>query len=281
MLGFLPDFIYKEVKKYNNVCEIRLRVNLPIQITTLNESIFISKYKIDCEILQKIVLNVCNNSIYGYDEYIKKGFITSSSGVRIGLSGEFVYDNGKINCIKNFSSLCIRIPNDVIGFSKKFYQIYSGGSVLVISKSGVGKTTFIRDFLRNVSLNTKKNIVVVDERNEIAFKNLKNSYYLGDTVDVLTFSNKNYGFTHAIRTLNPSVIVTDELIESADFESVIKCVDSGVDVIATIHGGQIDLNKLKKFINLKTFNYYVLITANNNLRIVTVYNQNLQQICSY
>ena len=87
--------------------------------------------------------------------------------------GEVVKENGNILTIKNFSSLCVRIPSELNGVSNDFYdKLYSKtfGSVLVLSPSGVGKTTFIRDLTTNLSDKGKKDVVVIDERNEISLK---------------------------------------------------------------------------------------------------------------
>lgn len=279
---YLPPKIYKEISKFKNICELRLRVNSQIWVQT-QESSFFLKSTIGYDELQNVVLNACKHSVYGYDEYIKRGFITTDFGERIGLCGEMVFNGNEVSTIKNFTSLCIRIPNDIKGCSDVFFKLYKGGSVLVVSRSGVGKTTFIRDLTHNISNCLNKNVVVVDERNEICAKNGKNFFNLGKTVDVLTFSNKNYGFTHALRTLNPSVIVTDELINASDYNGVIRAISGGVDVIATVHGnsvkrsGNVDLQNL---INSRVFSYYVLITKNDIARNLVIYDGDLNEICS-
>lgn len=279
MFEYLPTEILKEINKLKFISEIRLRVNSCPQIFTDTGIFSLSKILVTSDTLKNIVITACKRSIYGYDEFIKRGFITTDCGERIGICGEFVYSYGEIQTIKNYSSLVIRIPNDILGVSNEFFKIYNGGSVLIISKTGVGKTTFLRDLTRNLSINYKENVIVIDERNEIAVKTKTSSFYLGDSVDVLTFANKSYGFTHAVRTLNPSYVVTDELITEEDYNSVILAVKSGLNVFASMHGDENFKVKINNFLKDKIFNYYVYISKNNNERKLKVYDKNLNLIC--
>lgn len=282
MFKFLPVEIQKAIKKYNCVNEIRLRVDCPAFLYCGGRIVKLTDFKTTYQTLRNIISSACENSIYGYDEYIKRGFITTKYGARIGIAGEFTYNDGKISTIKNYSSLCVRIPCEINGFSDCFFKNYKGGSVLVVSKSGVGKTTFIRDLTKNISNAYGDNIVVIDERNEICAKSENGGFYLGSTVDVLTFSTKKFGFTHAVRALNPSVVVTDELITSDDYDAVINASATGVSVIATIHGGNVIGNvNVNEFLNKNTFKYYVFIDKIGENRVVKTYDERLSEICSY
>ena len=212
-------------------------------------------------------------------EYLKRGFITTDYGERIGIAGEFILKGEEVDAIKNYTSLCIRIPNQVVGVSNKFFNVYKGGSVLIVSKCGVGKTTFLRDLTRNISVNINQNVVVVDERNEIASKSENGGFFLGKTVDVLTFANKKYGFTHAIRSLNPSYIITDELVTKNDFKGVSVAISGGVAVIATMHGDEIQFQNYNILKNKRFsgFNYFIYINKVENNRIITAYDKNFNK----
>jgi stage III sporulation protein AA len=154
--------------------------------------------------------------------------------------------------------------------------------VLVLSKTGAGKTTFIRDLCKNIS-NDNNNVVLIDERNEIAGKNQSFSFNVGDNTDVLTYSTKLYGFNQAIRTLNPSYVVTDELMSFSDAIGVYTAINSGVSVIATVHCDSVERLKNKEFmavfIENKVFDYYVLIKIVNCTRKIEVYNKNFDYLC--
>lgn len=284
MYNFLPLNLKKTINRLGEktITEIRIRAGEKVVIRTTCE-VLQTNITLSFNDINEIVLSACNRSIYSYDEHIKKGFITTKDGVRIGLAGEFVINNGNVIAIKNFTSLVIRVPNQIIGVADNFFNnIYKGGSVLVISKTGAGKTTFIRDFSRTLS-NSGYNVCVVDERNEIAPINNSFSFDLGKNVDVLTYSTKLFGFNQAIRALNPSVIVTDELTLSADVKALINSVYGGTSVVATVHGDSVEgvfnrefLRPLKK---MKIFDYYVLITLNDQKRNISYYDKEFKLIC--
>lgn len=282
MLNYLPSRLQKQLKtlNLNGLQELRLRQNKKILAILSGKLITINAIPLKEEI-EEIVYNVCKKSIYSYEEQIKRGFITVNSGVRIGLCGEFVIKDDAVFTIKNFSSLCIRFPHEIKDFAKPFaINEYKGGSVLVISKSGVGKTTFIRDFSRCVSLKGTVNTIVIDERNEIV---ADNQFDVGEYVDVLTYSNKAYGFNQAIRTLNPSLIITDELMNESDINGVETAILSGVDVVATIHASSISDAFSKDFMKDKRslFKYLILLEVEENKRVVTAFNNKAEILCRY
>ena len=115
----------------------------------------------------------------GYDERIiyiithniVNGFITLPKGVRVGLSGTIVTEGDKVITVKDFQAVNIRIPHIVKNCSLQAYDYIVGDGInntLVISAPGSGKTTFIRDFIYQLSAhNISKNVLVADERNEI------------------------------------------------------------------------------------------------------------------
>ena len=281
------DVKYKKLlKPYFNtyINEIRLRVNKSPKLITNNEVIYLNNVIVSQEDLENIVKKACNGSIYAYDEQLKRGFITTIHGERIGISGEFVLKNGEVVAIKNFTSLNVRIPNEVKNCSLNFYkQVYKGGSVLIISKTGVGKTTFLRDFTYQLSSSCDFDIVVIDERNEIAGYNYCNfSFDLNKNVDVLTFCDKNYGFNQAIRTLNPKVIITDELMNSTDSNGVLRAIKCGISVICSVHLGAFEeifnLSYLNKIVGNKLFDYYVFLDVISGMRKEFYYDKNFNLI---
>ncbi len=287
MFEYLPQNLLKELKKFglNNINEIRIRQNAKVSIISNGKIYKLELYIKGNEVIEEIVFNACKRSIYSYDEDIRNGFITTDSGERIGLSGEFVLKDKLVTAIRKFTSLVIRVPKEIEGVSKEFFnKVYNYKSVLVLSKPGVGKTTFIRDLAKELSINDKGNVVIIDERNEIAPNNL-NNLNLGDNVDVLTYATKNYGFNQALRTLNPNYIVTDELMSDDDVFGVLRAIYGGVNVIATVHADNLDVlynvTYMKILIKNKVFDNYVLIKDEGGRRKFLVYSQDFNKICSF
>lgn len=286
MLSFLPEKLKSTINKLGLECvsEIRIRNLSHVLVVKDGNKCFLEKFILNKKDIEDIILNVCKRSIYSFEGQIKQGFITTDKGVRIGLSGELVYKNEEIASIKNFQSLTIRIPHDCDGVSKEFSSfVYKGGSVLVISPPSVGKTTFLRDFTRYLSNKLLKNVAVVDERNEIACVTGEKSFFLGDMTDVLTYSTKNYGLNQAIRTLNPDVIVLDELVSLADVNSVVTTINGGVDVVATVHAKSIKQLFMRDFTSnlkkLKVFDYYVVINFLDGKRRYDYFDKDFNQLC--
>ena len=283
---YLPQYVLKELKKFSlyDINEIRIRVNSKISIISNGKTYKLNAVIKNVSDVEEIVYNACKRSIYSYDEDIKNGFITTDSGERIGLAGEFVVKDRLVTAIRKFSSLVVRIPKAVNGVANGFINMpYDFKSTLVLSRPGVGKTTFIRDLTKQLSLTNKYNIVIVDERNEIVLKNLEN-FSLIDNVDVLTYATKSYGFNQAIRTLNPDFIITDELMSEEDSLGVLRAIYGGISVIATVHADSMSelksISYLEKLIENKVFNNYVVI-KNKDKREFFVYDKNFNKICSF
>ena len=286
MLNFLPHKLKNAILKLDisKVSEIRIRGGRPVEVLLNGDKLLLEKYVISKSEVEEIVLNACKRSIYSFDEQIKQGFITTDNGERIGIAGEIVIKNGKVSAIKNFNSLCVRIPHQIIGVSDIFFsKVYNGGSVLIISPPSVGKTTFLRDFTKKLSSCFSKNVVVVDERNEIACVTGDSAFDLGVFTDVLTYCDKNYGLNQAIRALNPEVVVVDELVTIEDVNAVIKAIFGGVDVVATVHSKSINDLFMRDFTlpikNSKPFDYYVLIEIINKKRNYRYFDRNFNEIC--
>ena len=277
----LCDDLYKIINNkiaISEITEIRIRQNKPIVVFIKSQPYYICYGGLTCnisnaifgtsEMIADIVYKASDFSIYSVNEQIKKGYLMLSSGIRIGLAGSFVYEDGKIKTITNWTSLNIRIPHQIKSISLcAFDDIVTESGVkntLIISPPGAGKTTFIRDFVWQLSeKNYCLNVCVVDERGEISGYGETN---LGNYCDLLTNVTKQDGFDIAIRSLAPNLIVTDEIGGDNDAESLIWAMNCGVKVMATIHASSIEELKRKKFFcNLPNcyFERYVLLSLKN------------------
>ena len=215
-----PTEIYEALKnnvKFNYLYEIRLRIDKPITINYANnfyflgiesltndedEAIMCSKNLID-----SVILKASNYSIYAVNEDIKKGFITLNGGIRLGICGEVVTENGYIKTMKDFSSINLRFPHEVRNCSlNALNYLTENGQVLntlIVSAPCGGKTTFIRDICYQLGQkNFPLNVLILDERNEIS-ASIKGvpTMNIGKFSDVLLYSNKKIGFENGIRSM--------------------------------------------------------------------------------
>lgn len=275
--GILPDQIFRPLLNkvgFSRLNEIRLRADKPVLLSCLGQKFFLGDSG-PCKeasraiyatksMIEEIVFRASECSIYSVNEQIKKGYIVTSEGVRIGLAGNVVEENGVLKTMTAFSSVNIRIPHEIRNCSlKAFSSIVKDSGILntlVISPPGAGKTTFLRDFVWQLSeRNLAYNILVLDERGEL---NIGRG--LGVFSDVISFSSKKIGFENGIRSLAPNVIVTDELGEWEDMEAVKYASNSGVNILASAHSDSIEAFSKKlafrEILEEKIFKRFVLLS---------------------
>ena len=278
MLDFLPEQVRFAVNHINanKLYEIRLRANQPVRINFDGEYRYLGEFgftdkkekavSVDREDIEDCIYRAGNYSVYSVEEQLKNGYLTTEKGVRIGLAGEFVTENGQTIAVKNFTSLCIRIPHEIIGAGNEIYEICLKNrlrNLLIVSPPGIGKTTILRDLARILSNKTQKNILICDERGEIAQGSL------GENCDILRFCSKEVAFSVGIRTLRPDIIITDELSKQ-DCNAVERAISAGICVLASAHFYQ--MNEIKTpFFGL--FQRYAILDGKNIGKVRYIYDE--------
>lgn len=262
VLDILPKSIryeYEKLDSKDKLQEIRIRADKPL-IFYLGSKEVLTNYKVKSEDLKSIMQRMSGYSIYAFEQEIRQGYITIEGGHRIGICGSCVTENNSIKTIKDIASINIRICREIIGCSNKVLKYICKDkeiqNTIIISPPKCGKTTILRDIVRNLSLGIRelnisgKKVSVIDERSEIAacYKGMP-QLEVGLRTDIFDNCPKHLGIIMAIRSMAPEVIVADEIGTSEDIASIIMALNCGVKVITTIHG-----NSIEDFINRKVFN---------------------------
>ena len=278
-----------------NVEEIRLRNGLPLNIYSMNSDYFVTedgsitkeKDKGKLVTKQDIVKTfqlISNYSVYAFEEELKNGFITLKGGHRVGIGGKVLYGKKGVETIKNISSLNIRIAREKIGVSNKLmkYIIHYPNTIhntLLVSPPKCGKTTILRDMIRNLSngledFNFKGlKVGVIDERSELAgMYNGVTQHDLGPRVDVLDGCNKKDGTMMLLRAMSPDIIVMDEIGSIEDIEAIHEILKAGVKIIATVHGSSIEDLKSRRSLNPlisdRIFTRYIILDNSKGIGTV-------------
>ncbi|NLN14967.1 MAG: stage III sporulation protein AA [Tissierellia bacterium] len=264
--------------------EIRLRNGSPLNIYLDGKDFFITKaskmsrlsheaYIVDGEDINNSFQLITNHSVYAFSEDIRKGYITIRGGHRVGIGGKVVYNKEGIEFINTISSLNIRIARQKKGVSNHLLpylidKVMNPYNTLIISPPQCGKTTLLRDIVRNLS-NGKSTvrgfkISLIDERSELAgVYNGIPQLDVGIRTDVLDGCLKADGIMMVIRAMSPDIIAVDEIGGAEDIRAIYEALRAGIKLIATIHGKDLEdiryrLN-LSRIIEERIFQRYIIL----------------------
>lgn len=291
------------ITHYECLQEIRLRADRPILLLYEGREVYLSEQggiideiekavRITQNEMDEILQNVCNYSIYAFEDEIRQGFLTVPGGHRIGMTGQVVMeDEHRVRIMKYISCMNIRISHQIPGAADGVLPyLYRGGyflNTLIISPPGCGKTTLLRDIVRQVSDGTGygKGITVgvVDERSEIG-----GSYMgmvqneIGLRTDLLDGCPKTVGMMMLIRSMAPGVVAIDELGGEEDIRTMRKVSACGSKMLATVHGDGVNELRRKPYFKPlfeeKMFQRYIVLGKTEGQCVVhAIYDEELKE----
>ena len=235
-LNILPPWLREDVDKQgkDTLQELRLRVNMGPTLKTSRGFIRMER------IISAEDIQFCINAASRYSPWLastaKDGYVTAPGGHRIGLCGNAAGQAGSLTDIIGLSSICLRVARDFPGIGKKLSEL--PGSILIIGKPGWGKTTLLRDLIRQRSVKKDECISVVDERGEV-FPRTSGSFCfsVGMNTDVLSGCEKARGIEMVLRSMGPTTIAIDEITAEEDCRALFHAGWCGVNLLATAHAG--------------------------------------------
>lgn len=260
ILPYMPVNIAELLSKIGSgewfdVEEVRLRCGAPLTVGIWGESCFVTPaggitnyesdaYTVSSEEVQTAFGRVCENSVYAHLEEIRQGFITIRGGHRVGICGKAVCDGKEIKTFREISSLNFRIAHQLIGLADGIIDKIIDGenvkSTLLIAPPQMGKTTLLRDIIRQVSDRGFK-CGVADDRGELAamYRGVPCND-IGAQTDVIDGAPKADAVELLLRTMSPKVIASDEIASETDVEALRVAAGTGVKIIATTHGSSVE-----------------------------------------
>ncbi len=227
----LPPRLRREVEKAGEVGiqEIRLRQEAAPELVTAGGCIWLEERVTGDD------LTFCVNSASRYSPWaaatVSKGYMTAPGGHRIGICGEAFSKEKELGGIREVTSLCIRVARDFTGAADKLKDTRE--SILILGAPGWGKTTLLRDLIRQIG--ERDRVAVVDERGEL----FPFGFSRGKRVDVLTGAGKTKGMEMLLRTMGPDWIAVDEITAAEDCEGLLRCAYCGVKLLATAHASSV------------------------------------------
>ena len=214
-------------------------------------------------------------SRYAAVHTIRDGFLPVRGGCRVGLCGSAVMKDGVNTNLTRLSSAVIRIAREQKGIAHSLIpQLFRNGefaNTLLLSSPGGGKTTLLRDMIRELSTGSPdyppQRVALIDERGEVAVMHMGRAQMdVGAHTDVLDGCPKALGIPMVLRAMNPQIIAVDEITLREDLRAMIMAAGCGVHLLATIHAA--DVNELaakplyRELLAERVFRLTVRITAN-------------------
>lgn len=272
VLGSTINSILQENQiSFSKLQEVRLRIGKPLIIVSDNIEFVLHK-TIEKDELMEILEYVSNYSLHAFENELKQGFITIEGGHRVGMTGQVLIENGEVKNIKHISSMNIRMSHEILNcadvilpYITRNKQIYN---TLIISPPRCGKTTLLRDLVRQVSDGSRWvkgcTVGVVDERSELGGCYLGvPQNQLGIRTDVLDNCPKSKGMLMLIRSMSPQVIAVDELGSTEDIHALEYAMHCGCKMIATVHATSMDEIRSKplfeQMVKERRFERYVVL----------------------
>ena len=169
--------------------------------------------------------------------------------------GEFGGDNRagmprtlhRISAIRNrkgrIVGITCRVGRAVFGTIRIIEDlIFSGRSILLLGRPGVGKTTMLREVARVLADGAKKRVIIVDTSNEIAGDGDIPHPAIGHArrMQVSTPARQHAVMIEAVENHMPEVIIIDEMGTELESVAARTIAERGVQLIATAHGNTLD-----------------------------------------
>lgn len=294
----IRELMIQEHLNFECLQEIRLRIGQPVIILYRGREYILPKdsqvkSRVEKEDMRETIEYISDYSLYAYENELKQGFITIEGGHRVGIAGQVVLEHDKVKNMKYISSVNIRVAHEMPGCASRLFPYITVDRklchTLIISPPRCGKTTILRDLIRQISDGNEWikgcTVGVVDERSELGACYLGIAQnHLGMRTDILDCCPKAEGMLMLIRSMAPEVIAVDEIGAGEEVHAMICAMHCGCKMIATVHGNSIEEIRKKplfeQMMRERRFERYVVLGNQKHVgEVVGIYDERGTVLC--
>ena len=225
----------------DRVEELRLRAGCRAGWVTAGREIYLGGPNLSlvtADLLSEVVRRASGYAVYAVQEQLRKGYLILPGGHRLGLCGTAAVEEGHVKTIRGYQALALRLAGERTGCADPVISFVRScpSSTLILGPPGAGKTTVLRDLVRQSSDRLGRRVGMVDERGELAAcRDGLPQLNVGRFTDVLTGFPKAEGIELLLRTMAPEWIALDEITAAEDVEAIDRAAYCGVRFFATAH----------------------------------------------
>lgn len=249
--------------------------------------------RITPEEIQETIQYATGYSLYAYEQEMKQGYITIEGGHRIGIAEQVIMEQNGVRNFRYISSVNIRVAHQVRGCADAVMPYLMSQdnvySTLIIAPPGCGKTTLLRDLIRQIANGCDhlkgKTVGVVDERSELGgcYLGIRQND-LGIRTDLLDACPKADGMLMLIRSMGPEVIAVDEIGSIEEVGILQYAMHCGCRMLATVHGENYQEIRGKPlfedFFRMQLFERYVVLCRGERIgQLEGIYDHQGTKIC--
>ena len=224
--------------------EFRLRAGRPMSVVLPEGEQVLGRAPVHSRELEQLVEIASRASLHAVLDQVRRGYLTMAGGHRVGLCGTVFLREGEIHSLSRYSSADVRIARQVKGAADPVRDALCPGgrltSTLILAPPGMGKTTLLRDLIRQVSDGVgcrPLRVSLADERGEVAaLYGGVPQLEVGGRTDVVEGCPKAQGLMLLLRAMNPQVLAADEITAPEDVAALRTAAGCGVTLLATAHG---------------------------------------------